>query len=315
MQIQITSTQIRKLKIGALILVAAIIILFLVTNMKPETAKLANTLEMGVTELNVRDLDLQRGFYADLVGFDVISETDTEVTLGRGEREIIRLIETKNFNLPKSTDSGLYHTAIVFETRAHLANTISNLIAKSNISFEGTSDHLVSEAFYFHDFEGNGVELYFDKPRSDWQYNPDGSIKMGGIYIDPIEYIEKYGDSSVVKSPAKMGHVHLKVGNIAQAKDFYVNKIGFDITSEMPTALFISVGGYHHHLGMNTWQSLGSGKRGETLGLRTVEIQIPAGDIANLKSRLSSNSIAFSETDSGLNVTDPWGNVIVVSQL
>lgn len=279
-----------------------------------EQYKLADRLEMGVSELKVNSLERLRKFYVDILKLDVLSEEQGTLLLGRKGKPIMRLSEDKTLPYPQPREAGLYHNAIVYETRRDLANTIRDLLDLAPELYEGTADHKVSEAFYFHDPEKNGLELYFDKDRSTWQYQ-NGRIVMGSEYIDPQAYIAQHGSLGAEKDPAKMGHVHLKVGDIAEAKKFYVDLLGFDITAEMPTALFISVAGYHHHFGMNTWQSLGAGKRQATLGLSNVEIKIPQADIARLKDRLAQSGVNFTEIATGVSIKDPWDNEIRISEL
>lgn len=276
--------------------------------------KLTDRLEMGVSELKVNNLQRVQSYYEKIVGLDVLAEENNQVLLGRDQMPIMRLIEDKNLPYPRPRDAGLYHNAILFSTRARLANVIGKLLAEAPESYEGTADHKVSEAFYFHDPEGNGLELYFDKDRSVWQYQ-NGRVIMGSDFIDPRGYILQHATDEAIKDATKMGHVHLKIGDIEQAKKFYVDLLGFDITAEMPTALFVSVAGYHHHFGMNTWQSLGAGKREQTLGLSNVEIKIPQTDIDRLKQRLQQYNVQFAQLNNGIAVMDPWANEVRVTNL
>lgn len=274
-----------------------------------ESAILSPKIEMGVVELNVADLAIQRRFYEDLVGLETISETDSTITLGYQEREVIRLIHTPDLPIFPRNSAGLYHTAIVFESRATLAQVVLNILQNDPGLYEGTSDHLVSEAFYFHDPEGNGVELYFDKDPSTWQWE-NGRVVMGSSYIDPEEYIRTYAQASAVPAK-KMGHIHLQVGDIARAKQFYGDILGFAITSEMPTALFVSDGKYHHQIGMNVWQSAGSGQRTETRGLKSFTILLSdETEIESLKNRLDEANVTYEESENLVIVHDPWGTVI-----
>ncbi|RYF27332.1 MAG: hypothetical protein EOO17_06255 [Chloroflexi bacterium] len=146
-------------------------------------------------------------------------------------------------------------------------------------TFTGTGDHLVSEAFYFNDPEGNGLELYYDRPQTSWQWQ-DGQIKMDTLYIDPVHYINTHA-SEKSGAQRKLGHVHLKIGDIQSAEEFYVKMLGFDVTARVPGALFISVGGYHHHIGLNTWISKGAAKRTPTLGLSEVTITLDTSHDVN----------------------------------
>ncbi len=273
---------------------------------------LAPSLKMGVTELNVHNMQIMDQYYSEIVGLEKLEVTDSSILLGYGERSIVRLVASHGKPSP-SGSAGLYHNAIVFSSRGELARTIKRVLEKAPQSYSGTADHLVSEAFYFTDPEGNGLELYFDKDPVTWQWQ-DGKIIMDSIYIDPVGYIQKF--QAVQEQPEKhMGHVHLKVGNIEEAHKFYVDILGFDETASLGSALFVSVAGYHHHLGMNTWESAGAGKREPSLGLKTFTVLLPdETSLEQLKKRLLQNSIQFDEEGSGIQFDDPWNNRIVVTK-
>lgn len=265
-------------------------------------------LEMGPSALNVRDLSQQTEFYSEVVGLQVLEQSEDETLLGWNERPVLHLYGSSLPDFPR-TSAGLYHTAILFASRSELAHAVQRVVQQRPELFSGTSDHIVSEAFYFSDPEGNGLELYFDKDPAGWVWR-NGRVQMGSSYIDPLRYIETFRDEG--GSPEKkMGHMHLQVGNITDAKKFYVDVLGMAITSEMPSALFVSDGKYHHHLGMNTWESLGAGPRTETLGLRSFEMWVEKEeDLEKLKSRLGQAESEFAEMENGVSVQDPWGNVV-----
>lgn len=282
------------------------------TRESTQSSILSSKIEMGVVELNVANLELQKNFYEDLVGLEIISETDSVITLGYQSREVIRLIHTPDLSLFPRNSAGLYHIAILYESQATLAQVLAKILQTDPVRFEGSSDHLVSEAFYFNDPEGNGVELYFDRDPSTWQWD-NGKVVMGSQYIDPQDYINAYSQVSA-KPVKKMGHIHLQVGDISEAKKFYVDILGFSITSEMPSALFLSDGYYHHHIGMNVWNSEGSGKRNDTLGLKSFTILLSdIADIEALENRLNEVKINYEEIENGITVQDPWGTMITFS--
>jgi len=269
-------------------------------------------LEMGMVELNVRDLSRIKNFYIDAVRLEILEEKDNFLILGRGKTSILKLVQTPHLNLPSSGSAGLYHIAIVFPSRSDLAKTLESIFEKYPESFQGSSDHKVSEAFYFTDPEGNGVELYFDKDRSIWEWK-DGKVVMGSAYIDPNEFIINNLKPGDIKENLKMGHVHLRVGDIAKAKDFYVNILGFEITAELPSALFVSAGGYHHHIGMNIWESSDAGMRGETLGLSNFTVEI--GDknmVEEISKNLKKSGHEYSLAKDILHTSDLWGNIIII---
>lgn len=272
---------------------------------------LTEHIEMGPAFLNVRDLELMQRFYATIVGLEVLEEKPNEVLLGWQLRPILRLRAEPNLPEFSRHSAGLYHTAIVFGSRSGVAQAVQRVLEQYPDLYSGTSDHIVSEAFYFSDPEGNGLELYFDKDPNGWVWR-DGKVQMGSSYIDPAQYIATFAKET--GSPErKMGHLHLQVGNIAEAKKFYVDILGMSITAEMPTALFVSDGKYHHHLGMNVWESAGAGYREESLGLRSFEIWVAhSEDLEKLKQRLADANWEFEEKENTLHVKDPWGNLFIL---
>ena len=181
-------------------------------------------------------------------------------------------------------------------------------------SFPGSADHLVSEAFYFDDPEGNGVERYFDRERTAWSWQ-HGQIQMDTLFLDPNKYLADYLAEGADSSLSVIGHVHLSVGNIEAAKDFYVSKLGFEVTMNWGgTALFVSAGGYHHHMAMNIWRSRGAGVRQQTLGLGDVSIVLPDGEsFGSTVERISHYGMAPTLTsDSSASFADPWGNQVTL---
>lgn len=272
---------------------------------------LAKDIKLGTIELNVFDLRLEKDFYHKIMEMEILAESENSVTLGLSKNPLITLHHTTHLEKAEEQHAGLYHFAILFESRGELARAIHKIAKHTPHLFTGTADHLVSEAFYFNDPEGNGIELYFDRDRKLWE-KENGQIKMASIFIEPNEYLKNYIALEEKNKEVKMGHFHLKVGDIQKAYDFYVNVLGFDVTAELPGALFVSVGGYHHHFGLNSWQSEGAPTRNESLGLNKLQIIVPdKNEIGNLKERLSKTKEEFKETENGLEVKDPWGNRIV----
>jgi catechol 2,3-dioxygenase len=205
----------------------------------------------------------------------------------------------------------LFHTAILFSSQAALAKAVYSVAQKHPGTFTGSADHLVSKAFYFNDPEGNGVELYWDRDRSEWSW-AHGSIEMDTIFLDPNEFLKENLVEGEVEQEKRVGHVHLSVGSIPAAEEFYVKMLGFEKTLNWGgAALFVSAGGYHHHMAMNTWRSKGAGKRQLALGLGKVEIVLDSQDqVLETKERLNFYGLE-SSLDSGIaRVEDPWGNVI-----
>jgi catechol 2,3-dioxygenase len=183
-------------------------------------------------------------------------------------------------------------------------------------SFTGSSDHLVSNAFYFDDPEHNGVELYWDRDRTQWSWT-HGQLEMSTLFLDPNLFLQQHlteqGVVDARQGDAKVGHVHLSVGDVESAHDFYVTRLGFDQTTTYPGALFVSAGGYHHHMAMNVWNSAGAGRRQRTLGLGRVDIEVPtADDLGALTERMRHYGLDTRDDGQTVAVDDPWGNAILV---
>lgn len=273
-------------------------------------SKSSLNLSIGAVELNVADLDLMRSFYHKVLGLDILKETPIRTELGANKKPLIILHHRVDLSHPHSGHAGLYHFAILYSSQGDLARAVYQVLKSTPQLFSGSADHLVSEAFYFNDPEGNGIELYYDRDRSLWQWE-NGQVRMATNYIDPANYLEQHLEKHDPESHSQMGHVHLKVGDIAKARQFYVDVLGFDVTAEMPSALFISVGGYHHHIGMNTWESSGAEKRTETHGLKNIEFILPTqSDFDHLKHRLEKHTIPFQSENKAITFADPWNNSI-----
>lgn len=276
-------------------------------------AKLADSLNMGPVTLRVADLDLMSNYYLEAVGLKLIGESVSSKVFGGNQGTALILEHAPELRHAGPSEAGLFHTAFLFPTRAELASAVASVATKFPGSFTGSADHLVSEAFYFDDPEGNGVELYFDKERSLWSWQ-HGQVQMDTLRLDPNQYLADNLDPDANLSAPVIGHVHLSVGNIAQAKDFYVDQLGFDVTMDWAgTALFVSVGGYHHHMAMNIWRSRGAGRRQPTLGLRDVSLVLPNDQVFGAAiERLSSSNLKQLEENLVL-VEDPWGNQVSLS--
>lgn len=305
-------------------------------------ALLSPRIEVGQVQLNTADKAAMLHFYRDLVGLEMLSETErttapsttaentrpqNTVVLGFENKAIITLYITADLSPASTYHAGLYHNAILFSSRAQLAETLERMLRMGSHFFSGSADHHVSEAFYFTDPEGNGLELYFDRDPATWQWQ-NGQVVMGATYIDPREYIVKHSDISANDNSDEgksadldskklnsitMGHIHLKVGSIQQARNFYVDVLGLVVTAELPGALFVSDGKYHHHLGLNVWESQGAAVRTESLGLRSLELLVQSDDdIRRLAERLAEAAIPFGRQGQEVTFFDPWENVISV---
>jgi catechol 2,3-dioxygenase len=233
---------------------------------------------IGRVRLRVADLDAMRSYYERTVGLAPSSS-------------LIELIEDVDAPPAPPGSTGLFHLAILVPDRPSLAQTVRRVL-RSGERFTGASDHFVSEALYLRDPEGNGIEIYRDRPRSEWSYGPDGELEMGTVALDVNSVLTELPEGEDTGMPAgtTIGHVHLHVADLASSEAFYAGRLGLDVTvRSYPGALFLSRDGYHHHLGLNTWQGEGApppppGSR----GLEDFELLLPDGD--------------------GSVVTDPSGN-------
>lgn len=277
----------------------------------------ADTL-MGPVTLLVADLDAMTGYYRDAVSLEVQHAEGHRVTLGRGHAPLIILEHSSELKHAGPRDAGLFHTAILFETERALAAAVYSTARRHPGTFTGSADHLVSKAFYFTDPEGNGVELYWDRDRTQWSWT-HGTIEMATLALDPTRFLGEHLTDEVIANPvdgaAQVGHVHLSVGDIDTARTFYVERLGFESTMELTgEALFVSAGQYHHHMAMNVWNSRGAGRRSRTLGLGQVEIVVPAADdLGALAERMSHYDIPLRDDGRAVSFDDPWANVIRVS--
>jgi catechol 2,3-dioxygenase len=273
---------------------------------------LAAATAMGAVTLEVADLDAMGRYYTEGVGLEVLEAGPGSLTVGRAGVPALVLRHAPRLRHAASSAAGLFHTAVLFDSRAALASSVYSVATRYPRSFTGSSDHLVSMAFYFDDPEGNGVELYWDRPRSGWRWN-GASVEMGTLPLDPNAFLQEHlREGTAPLGAAEVGHVHLKVGDIAAAKAFYVDVVGFETTARFgEQALFVSAGGYHHHIGMNTWQSRGAGPRTPALGLGQVAVRLPDGDaLGALADRLRVAGVAARDDGRALAFEDPWRNAV-----
>jgi catechol 2,3-dioxygenase len=275
---------------------------------------------MGAVRLTVADLDGMRDFYRDAIGLAELEQHDGIVRLGTDDaagRPIVELVGDPDAPPRPRGTSGLFHQAILVPTRADLARALQR-VAEADWRLSGASDHLVSEALYLSDPEGNGIELYRDRPQEEWPVR-DGVLQMDSLPLDLDGVLGELSREHAGKGmPAgtRIGHVHLNVGDLTAAEAFYSGALGFDITVRgYPGALFVSAGGYHHHLGLNTWAGEGappppSGSR----GLSQFEVRLPGTDqLAAEENRLREAGFDPDREGDQVSVTDPSGNRVILS--
>jgi catechol 2,3-dioxygenase len=270
-----------------------------------------HAIEPGAVRLNVGDAGRAEAFYAQTIGLHRVGEPEPEVTrLGANQSALVELVEAPGAPRRPPNTTGLFHLAILLESRAELARAM-NRVLQSGWSLGGASDHLVSEALYLSDPEGNGIELYRDRPRAEWRH-VDGRLQMSSLPLD-LDALgaEAGGDpgSGGVGSGARIGHLHLNVADLERTEAFYCGLLGFEVTVRgYPGALFVSTGGYHHHLGFNTWAGPGApSPPAGALGLNRFELVVDSqAPLDRVAARLAEAGVeAYS--DEGVQVADPSG--------
>jgi len=271
---------------------------------------------VGRVRLRVADVDRSREFYVERLGLVVYDATTGSASFGPpGGETIVRVDAMPGTRRRPEGTQGLYHFAILFPDRPSLARVIAHL-HDAQWPFQGFADHGVSEAAYLADPDGNGVELYVDRPRAQWT-SADGSIVMYSKPLD-LRSLLALADASGGPSPApaatRIGHVHLHVGDLVQTESFWGNVIGFDImTRDYPGALFLAAGGYHHHLGANTW-ARNRNRPDDVASLLDFVIRTGSmAGVAALRERIERARIAYHDTNEGLHVEDYEGNGVIIA--
>ena len=232
---------------------------------------------LGPVHLTVADLGAALGFYEDVLGFHVADRAGAETAaLSTTGRPPFQIILTGKPGAQRRQTAGLYHFAILLPSRGDLARALRHLV-DARAPMEGASDHAVSEALYLHDLEGNGIEVYADRPRDQWPVR-GRTLAMGTKALD-VEGLLGLAISPWEGMPegTRIGHVHLRVADLPRAEQFYAGVLGFDVMVRgYPGALFLSAGGYHHHVGLNTWAGPGIPPMDpEAAGLRYSTLLIP----------------------------------------
>lgn len=280
-------------------------------------AAIAAGTTMGAVSLTVSDLERARAFYAHALGLRPEELDDGDVLFGApGAPALVRLHGDATAPALDRRATGLFHLAILLPSRRDLAQALVRL-AQTRWPLDGVADHLVSEALYLSDPDGNGIELYRDRPRAEWTYNGD-QLEMATLALDLNDLAGELSSTDAAQPRAPegttMGHVHLQVSDIPETEAFYHGILGFDVTTRgYPGALFVSAGGYHHHLGLNTWHSRGSGPAAPgAVGLRSYEVLLPdAAELERVLRRIAAAGIPTEPAGDGVTaVRDPSGNAV-----
>ena len=272
-------------------------------------------LRLGAVHLTVTDLDRSVGFYVRNIGLREHWREGSVAALGVGGEDLLLLYEERGARRA-GRHAGLYHFALLHPSREELARTAVRL-GTTGTHVQGASDHGISEAIYLPDPDGNGIELYADRPREVW---PDLSNPPWSGGPDPLD-MEALLSTVAGERPRTeigeglvVGHVHLHVGDLDRGLAFYRGVLGFDLMTFLPdAAAFVSAGGYHHHLGFNVWRGRGVGPAPEgTVGLRHWTVLLPeTGDVTDLRDRVLAAGIEAGDHDGGFVVRDPWDNTVL----
>jgi catechol 2,3-dioxygenase len=285
----------------------------------PTTTSIHPATTLGPDALTVSDVAASRQFYEQAIGLRASERDDGAVELAAQDGQ--PLVVLHGDNAPPRLDrraTGLFHLAILFPSRLDLAFALARL-AEARWPLDGASDHLVSEALYLSDPDGNGIELYRDRPRDEWRYD-NGALEMSTLPLDLRDVLgelsQATGPQQIAPPGTTMGHVHLQVSDIPESEAFYNGVLGFDVMVRgYPGALFVSAGGYHHHLGLNTWHSAGSGPPAAgSVGLRHYEVQLPDfTELAAVLGRVHAAGIEATDVSGGTLVRDPSGNGVLLT--
>lgn len=262
--------------------------------------------------LRVRDLPMMTAFYNQIMGMDVLSQDGSESVLGKDDQTLLTLKARPSGEPDSGRSAGLFHTAFLMPDRASLGKWLIFAV-KNGVPFTGFSDHLVSEALYLDDPEGNGIEVYADRAPETWRWNGD-QIAMATERLNIDSLVAGLpGDATmpfVAPEGFRIGHVHLRVGDTAKAEDFYVKTAGLDMMAKIPdaSAIFLANGRYHHHIGANVWRSYGAGLRDEKMnGLDDLAFSVSEPLMDGLRRRLTAAGSDFHEKGDTIEALDPWG--------
>ena len=270
---------------------------------------LPDSFQFGLAALRVSDADRALDFYVNKIGLALRSRTSTAAMLGTDETDVLRLDFEPGIKPRNYKETGLYHIAILVPDRASLGAAIARLAA-SKVKL-GAADHLVSEAIYVWDPDNNGIEIYRDRPRSEWTWASDqvlmknSPLDFDGLLAEPdVETLA----ALPMKRGTRIGHIHLEVDDLGKAKKFYADIVGLAPTSTFPGAQFLGAGGYHHHIAANIWESRnGSPPSPDTAGISLMTFEMPdAASMQALKARLGVANVETKANGEGFDFTDPW---------
>ena len=266
---------------------------------------------IGRVTLVVRDLETVARFYQDVIGLAPLRRDANSLSLGAGDAVLLDLRHDPAARLWSRREAGLFHTAFLLPSRADLGAWLRHM-AERQLPIEGASDHIVSEAVYLTDPEGNGIEVYADRPSRTWTFE-HGAVRMSTERLDMQGVMASArGRWAGMPAGSTIGHAHLQVGEVSRAGAFYGDLLGFDIMARYPGALFFGSGGYHHQFGANLWNSRGAPPRTDlTTGLAEVEVVVKTQALLQeICARLDAAATPLAVTETGTMVRDPWATAL-----
>ncbi|MBF2663790.1 VOC family protein [Listeria seeligeri] len=274
--------------------------------------KINEMMRLGEVVLNVGHLEEMAGFYQEVIGLTLLEKNERVVRLGvSGSNEALLVLrKIDNAVVPEVTRIGLFHTAFLLPTRENLADVLVHLI-KSGYPIDGAGDHAYSEALYLHDIEGNGIEIYADRAKTDWMRDAEGNLPMVTEEVD-VDGLLKIATGEAFTGMAvgtKIGHVHLQVSDVDKAEQFYRRALGLNLTTAIPSARFFAAGDYHHHIGTNMWAGRNLQNRQEQeVGLAWFTIITP--DKEAISKQLEEQGYQVNRFEKTISVVDSNGIMI-----
>ncbi len=272
-------------------------------------AALPAALRLGPVELTVSDVDRSVAWYQQALGLRVHRHEPSVAALGDGHEATVVLVEDPQARPAGRGTTGLYHYALLYPTRQELARAVARLAA-TRTPVDGASDHGTHEAIYLPDPDGNGIELAWDRARELWPSSDRMAAAQRALdFPSLMATIAGESPAPHVGAGLRMGHLHLHVGDVAEAVRFYREVLGFDVKADLGTAAFLAAGGYHHHLGVNVWNGRGAtAPPPHTAGLRRWTVELPGGDdLAAVRERLLTAGAPVDDVERGLVTADPFG--------
>ncbi|WP_416838552.1 VOC family protein [Haloferax sp. DFSO52] len=270
-----------------------------------ETTLLSDATHLGRVTLRVGSLDSVVPFYRDVVGLSIERE-DTRAVCAAGGDPLVVLEEDPNAPRRTREQAGLFHLAIRVPDRGALGDALTRI--RDHTSLSGASDHLVSEALYLRDPEGNGVEIYRDRPREEWPRTDDGRVKMDTLALDLESLIANARGDDHAPAGTDLGHVHLEVSDLSRSLEFYTEALGMNLRDDgYPGAAFVAAGDYHHHVGLNRWNER-SEPAGESRGIDWFEVVVPDHETLDaVRESLEQTGRTVGISAESLVVSDPDG--------